>query len=340
MAGVDGLGPVGAIDIHYAIAKAFEDVGDIDAAFQHFIRAGTLQAARTRWSPSQDRRLLAALRDRVTAEHYAVLRREATASSKPVFIVGMPRSGTTLIEQIIASHPDAAGCGEPDAAPGVLDGLCLGPLTIDTTTGTTGAHLVHGRGLSIAERGAHYLQALEQRADPGGLRLVDKLTTNHRWVGVLDCILPGSHFIHAQRHPAETCLSLFRLWFGDQIPYSYTLADLAAAYRLCHDFMQHWRALLPPGRILDIRHEDLVADPEFQARRIIAFIGLPWDERCLRFYQSERRIATASAIQVRRPIYAAPPKWRRYATHLAPLLEALSDLIRDYEASGSNEYRR
>jgi Flp pilus assembly protein TadD len=321
------------VEVHYAVAKALEDVGEIDAAFEHYARAGDLQKRLTPWTELPSRRLLSVLQREFTPATHRDLRRDGYPSNKPVFIVGMPRSGTSLIEQIIASHPQARGAGEIKAADEVVNGLRIGRTTIVIGNSSALPHpQCDDEIASLSGRGRRYVDTIEAVGGREAMRLVDKRPGNFAWIGLLDAAIPGSYFIHSRRHPVDTCLSAYRLFFGDEVPFSYDLRDLGRQFRLYHAFMAYWSRLLPANRLLHIRHEDLTADLEGEVRRILAFIGLPWSDACLDFFKNHRVVRTASAIQVRRPIYRNPVnRWRNYERYLGPLLDELGDLVTDYE---------
>lgn len=319
------------VEIHYAVAKALEDVGELEAAFGHYARAGQIQKELSPWSDVRMRSVFAMLKNLLKPADFAEVRKQGTPTDKPVFIVGMPRSGTTLLEQVISSHPDTYGAGELKLAAGVINGVQIGRATLETLYDGREATLADGRGLSIAERGKLYLKTIERIAGPGPKRVVDKMPGNYNWVGVLDAIMPGAYFIHARRHPVEICLSQYRLFFPDGIGFSYDLRDLGKAYRLYHDYMTLWKERMG-DRILDVRYEDMVNDLENQARRIIAYLDLPWDDNCLKFYENERKVVTASVAQVRKPIYTTSVnRWRKYEPYLKPLLDELGPLVGRYE---------
>ena len=321
------------VEVHYAPAKALEDVDELDAAFAHYVRAGEMQKQMTPWNDMSSRHLLATLKRELTPAVYRKLRRTGYPSSKAVFIVGMPRSGTSLIEQIIASHAQAHGAGEIKAADAVVDGLRIGNAIFGTADpgARLGAHSGRTVG-SLYERGRRYIERLEAIGGPNVLRITDKRPGNYAWLGLLDAAIPGSYFIHCLRHPVDTCLSAYRLFFGAEVPFSYDLRDLGRAFRLYHAFMAYWSQIMPKDRLLQVRHEDVVGDLEGQVRRILEFVELPWNDACLDFFDNHRIVRTASAIQVRRPIFSRPINhWRKYERYLGPLLEELGDLVPQYE---------
>ena len=332
LANVDKKPKAQQVEIHYAAAKALEDVGELEAAFAQYAHAGRMQKEISPWSDTRMRGVLALMKNYLRPEDFATVRAQATASDKPVFVFGMPRSGTTLLEQVLASHPDVFGAGELKLGAGILNGIQIGRARLETMyDGNVGGTLADGDKLTIPERGQKYLEVIERIAGKGPKRVVDKMPGNYNWVGLLDAVIPGSHFIHSRRHPVEICLSEYRIFFPDGIHFSYDLRDLGKAYRLYNDYMKHWSAMLG-DKILHVRYEDMVADLETQARRIISFIGLPWNDNCLKFYESDRKVVTASVSQVRKPIYTTSTnRWRKYEQYLKPLLEELGPLVKEYE---------
>jgi hypothetical protein len=234
-------------------------------------------------------------------------------SSVPVFIVGMPRSGTTLIEQILASHPRVFGAGE-------LMNLTRTVATLSRRAPFLGAILAMGAP-ELRELGAHYVTEVRQLA-PEADRIIDKMPANFRLVGLIHLALPNARIIHARRDPLDTCFSCFsQLFSGDQ-PFSYDLAELGRYYSAYEMLMQHWRRVLPRGVMLEVNYEDVIGDLEGEARRIVSHCGLEWDDACLSFHQTERPVR--STFQVRQPIYRnSVGRWRLYERHLGPLIGAL-----------------
>ena len=320
--------------VHFAMAKALEDVGDLDSAFAHYFRGGQLQKIISPWQDSRMRNVLSVMQRYLKADDYLEAAKQGVPGPKPVFVFGMPRSGTTLLEQVIASHPLAHGAGELKLASGVINNIKIGRVLIETLhEGAEKGPRFNARQWTIAQRGERYLAEVEKLAGPEAQRIVDKMPGNYHWLGPLSVILPDCHLIHSRRHPVEICLSEYRIFFPDGIPFSYDLRDLGKAYRMYVDYMAYWHSVLPPGRVLHVRYEDMVADLETQARRILAHIGLPWDDACLKFYETKRKVKTASVTQVRRPIYTTSTnRWRKYEAYLKPLLEELGPLVAQYEA--------
>jgi tetratricopeptide (TPR) repeat protein len=307
--------PLGhAVNLHHAAGKYYDDVGECEAAFRHH-RLGNELARRT--GPQYDR---AAVARRVTRTIAAfdrgaleALRQAGLASQRPVFIVGMPRSGTTLAEQILASHPDVHGAGE----------LVYWNFAADVERSAPSEL----RSATIAKLGGDYLALLSARSTDA-IRVVDKLPGNFEHVGLIHAALPAARIIHLERHPLDTGLSIYFQGFSAAHAYATDLGDLAHYYRAYRRLMAHWHATLPPGVILDVPYEALVDDPEGWSRRILTHVGLPWDPRCLDFHRTERTVLTASSWQVRQPIgRGSVGRWRRYERFLGPLREALGDAL-------------
>jgi len=302
---------VHTIGLHHALGKYCDDVGELDAAFEHHRRGHEL-ARRTR--PLYDR---AATSARVTRTLSAFDQRALEAlqpagvpSVRPVFVFGMPRSGTTLAEQMLASHPQVHGAGE------VLFWQSAAAVELAAQPGQ--------RAATIAELGRRYLASLA--TVPAAARVIDKLPSNFKNLGLIHAALPGARFIHLERDPLDTCLSIYFQGFSAAHAYASDLGDLAHYYREYRRLMAHWRATLPPETLLEVRYESLVDDPEHWSRRMLAHIGLSWDPHCLEFHRTERAVLTASSWQVRQPIgKSAIGRWRRYERHLGPLREALGE---------------
>ncbi len=306
-----GLPVAHAINLHHALGKYYDDIEDSEAAFQHhrmgneLARRSRLHYDRAEMTQRVTRTLAAFDRDALAALRYGGL-----ASERPVFIVGMPRSGTSLTEQILASHPEVHGAGE----------LLYWIFAADAER----AAPAEQRAATITELGRGYLQGLAQT--PGASRVVDKLPVNFRNIGLIHAALPGARFIHLGRNPLDTCVSIYFQGFSAAHPYATDFGDLAHYYHEYRRLMAHWRAVLPPQTLLEVRYEDLVEDPERWSRRMFAHIGLPWDPRCLEFHRTARPVLTASNWQVRQPISkGSVGRWRRYERFIGPLRAALGD---------------
>jgi hypothetical protein len=239
------------------------------------------------------------------------------ASEVPVFVVGMPRSGTTLIEQILASHSKVFGAGEREDFRALVSNLA-GP------KGTKFPEMVSALSPDDRRRlGARYLAAIRAAA-PAAERIVDKMPLNFLYLGLIHLALPRARIIHVRRDPVDTCCSCFSLLFTGNLAFTYELRELGRYYRAYQTLMAHWRAILPKGVMLELAYEDVVHDLEGQTRIILAHCGLEWEPACLAFHQTQRTVQTASVAQVRRPIYrSSVGRSRRYHPLIGPLLEAL-----------------
>ncbi len=307
------------IELHFALAKAYEDVGRREDSFQQ-LSAGN--ALKRRQIPYDEAATLAAFeRIRVvfTPELMRSLQNVGEPSPVPLFVVGMPRSGTTLIEQIMASHPQIFGAGE---LPNLHDAVAnIHPAGNNAFSFPD--VMVNISGERLRALGTTYVAEITGRATTA-THVINKMPSNFFFAGLIHLALPNARIIHAVRDPLDTCMSCFSKLFAAGQYHTYDLAELGRYYRRYQALMRHWHSILPPGRILDVRYEDVVADLEGQARRIIAHCGLPWDDRCLAFHKTDRPVRTASAIQVREPIYRnAIGRWRGYEKFLGPLFAEL-----------------
>ncbi len=297
--------------LHYALGKAYEDLGRPDDGLDQFLAGAALVRARTAYDEAATLEGFTHIATVFTQEMMA--RDEADAAPGPVFIVGMPRSGTTLAEQMLASHPQVHGAGERIDIPRIVAEF--------------GARFPLGaRDLGVADWdgiGGRYLSGV-WTPRPDALRVIDKMPGNFRYLGLIAMALPGAKIIHVKRDPADTCLSCFATLFRGAQPYSYDLAELGRYYRGYERLMAHWRSALPAGMMTEVAYEDLVADSERELRRLLAFLGLAWAPACLTFHETSRPVATASAAQVRRPLYATSiGRSRTHGSRLDPLLDAL-----------------
>jgi tetratricopeptide (TPR) repeat protein len=314
------LSAVNRMHLHFALAKANEHLGKPDNAFRHLLAANALKRQQTSYDEAATLAQISRTRELFTPEFVRAREGAGERSAVPIFIIGMPRSGTTLIEQILASHPQISAAGE---------------LTLfEQSAAAVGRATPHSRsfpdfmpGMSasqLRDLGALYLKKLLPRA-PGAARIVDKMPANFRYAGLIHLALPDAVIIHAIRDPVDTCVSCFSVHFTKGQLHTYDLAELGRYYRHYQELMAHWHRVLPPGRVIDVRYEDLVDDLEGVARRIIAGCGLPWDPRCLAFHRNERPVRTASVMQVRQPVYrGSVGRWRRYQNFLGPLFAALA----------------
>lgn len=329
-------------DLCYAAGGLHDSLGHHDAAFARYAEANRLAAAA--FDPEAHARQVDALIAAFDAARMAALPRATVRSERPVFVVGMPRSGTTLVEQILASHPRVHAAGElhdvgrmAASLPRVLGtGVPYPACVANVTTGaldTLAGWYLERLAARVREEGRREEgrpEAVRPEAiRPDAIRVIDKMPHNFLHLGLIALCLPGSRVLHCVREPADTCLSChFQNFIHGGHPYTHDLAVLGRYYRDYRRLMDHWAAVLDLP-LLCVRYEALVAEPERVAREIVAFLGLDWDAGCLRFFESGRSVRTASRDQVRRPVYrSSAGRWRHYAAHLGPLLEALGPELR------------
>ena len=304
-----GLPPQREICLRYAIGKYFDDVKDFEQAFIHFRRANELTKLRR---AKHDRRQLTQAVDLITHSYdrnwMSQPRTAAIGSARPVFVVGMLRSGTTLAEQILASHPAVFGAGE------------LTFWNIASAAYRSGARNTQTSESVLGALAGEYLRLL-QKLSADALRVVDKMPTNFPFLGLIHATLPNARMIHMLRNPADTCLSIYFQHFETTVSYANDLEDLAHYYTEYLRVMNHWRSTLPENVILDVPYEGLVADQEGWSRKMLEFIGLPWNPQCLDFHQAKRTVITASKWQVRQTMSTSSVgRWRNYEKFLEPLL--------------------
>lgn len=303
-------------ELHFALAKAHDDLGRHAEAFEHWQKANAIKRRAVAYDEAMFLGILRDLAAAFTPEVVASRRGAGDPSDVPVFVVGMPRSGTTLVEQIIASHPQAFGDGEQMYLHYLLGQDLAGP--------QFPAHFAGVPNEALRQMGSLYMGRLKADA-PGAARIVDKLTANFMLCGLIHLILPNAKIIHVRRDPLDTCFSCFTNLFSQNIDYSYDLGELGRYYRAYETLMEHWRSVLPDDAMLEVSYEELVGDFASQARRIVAYTGLAWDEACLSFHRTKRVVHTLSAAQVRQPLYrTAVGRAAPYTPWLEPLRRALA----------------
>jgi hypothetical protein len=299
--------------LEFAIGKYLDDVREFGQAFAHFRRANE---AAMRCRPPHDRQGLTETVNSIIRDHdksgITELQRHSSDSSRPVFIVGMLRSGTTLAEQILASHPSMLGAGE------------LSFWSSAFSESRAPRHLAPESGMAWGNLTSNYLRLLDDLS-LDALRIVDKMPTNFAFLGLIHALFPNARIIHMRRNPLDTCLSIYFQNFDTAVTYANDLEDLAHYYEEYVRLMNHWRSSLPSGVMLEVCYEDLVIDPEAWSRKMVEFVGLPWDATCLNFHQTRRTVVTASKWQVRQKINSsAIGRWRNYEGQLGPLRRLVS----------------
>lgn len=304
----------------FALGKIYEDSGDVGNAFAYYAEANRLQAALLRYDMTADLAFIDAIEQVFDAPLFASLQNVGCADATPIFIVGMPRSGSTLVEQILASHPEVHGLGESDVLP---------VLPMQRIPRLTGAPFPRGlerlRPEHYAALGAAYVAEIRRRAPQGTPHIADKTLNNYLYIGLIRLLLPQAKIIHCVREPMDACWSMFRHHFAGKHYYCYDQETLGRFYVRYARLMQYWHRVLP-GAVYDIHYEALVENPGEETRKLIAHCGLAWNERCLAFHETKRAVSTASALQVRQPIYKdAVLSWQPVAEALAPLKAALQN---------------
>lgn len=312
------------MQLAFGLGKLNDDLNDYGRAFDYFEEGNAIRRKDIVYDAEKTRAEFAAVKATFDTAFFEKHKSgtnnspETNSDDTPIFVVGMPRSGTTLVEQIIASHPLVFGAGE---------------LTILKTAvrkgfapDRTGGFLAGIRDLpdkAFTEAGNDYLAMMVERY-PGYRHVTDKMMGNFMLIGFLHLMLPNAKIVHCTRNPAATCLSIYKTLFRGGHLYSYDLAELADFHNLYADMMNHWRAVLP-GVVHDVRYEDFVLDQEGQTRALIDHLGLPWNEAVLSFHKAERPVRTASVAQVRQPMYRdSLDLWQRYGDRLNPLIERLA----------------
>jgi tetratricopeptide (TPR) repeat protein len=318
--GVEALRPTQQVELHFTLGKLYSDIGRLDESFNCFLAGNRLRRSQIVYDEGNSLRDLERVRNLFTAD---VMRRNGTdghCSDVPIFIVGMPRCGSTLVEQILASHPDVFGAGEIAGLDieGGLRVLQADPLsTIRNASGL--------RESVLHEFGDTYVRRVTALSG-GAARVTDKSLNNFRLAGLIHLALPHSRIIHVRRHPVNTCLSCFSHLFRRGQHYTYELGELGRYYCAYDQLMDHWRATLPEGAMIEVQYEDIVADCEGQTRRLLTYCGLGWDPACLEFHKTKRLVRTASAFEVRQPLYStAVERWRPREDLLHRLIVELKD---------------
>lgn len=298
--------------LHFALGKAWLDAGDAERAFDHLDHGNRRKRATVSYDAARTERWIGEIAAAFPANRLQRPAADTAGSDLPVFVLGMPRSGTTLVEQILASHPHVFGAGELPALQEVINAAGLYPAFATTVT-------LEGE----AALGRQYLDRIRPLATHHR-RVIDKMPSNFLFAGLIHRILPEARILHVRRDPVDTCLSCYTKLFTREQQFAYDLTELGKFYRAYDRLMDHWRAVLPSDRFLEVRYEDIVRDIDTEARRMVAFCGLDWNAACLEFHRTERIIRTASLNQVRQPLHAdSVGRWRPYAQHLMPLLDAL-----------------
>lgn len=311
------------VHLAFGLGKSFEDLKQHKLAFDYYVKANAMVRKTFAYEVAKEDRLFANLKS-VFSEDYCSQeffsqKDSGPANDTPIFIIGMPRSGTSLVEQILASHSQIHGAGELDTF-----SLCVaGKLKLLDGVDYT-ADLDNMTSEDFCSIGLEYTRKLHALA-PNASHVTDKMPMNFLNVGLIRLVLPSARIVHCRRGAIDTCLSIYKNFLAAHgHRYAYDLAELGHYYALYVDLMAHWRNVLP-GAIHDISYENLIVDQEAESRRLVEYCGLEWEPGCMEFYKTSRQVSTISAAQVRKPVYRdSVEKWRNYEEELAPLIEILA----------------
>ena len=310
------LQPGARIQLHYSLGKAYDDLGEYDVAMAHFHNANQIMLSISPVLPGDRVAFANAISTAIsvyTRGYFKRYKKLGSSSEEPIFIVGMPRSGTTLIEQMLSSHPDIGAVGEQTYL------LAAGDRLVSVTEPPVPENLV--------ELSEGYLRHIRS-ASNGEARIIDKLPHNFLLCGLIHLTFPNARIIHCRRNPIDTCLSIYVTSLT--VDFTNSFSDIAFAYREYQRLMEHWRKTLPTNRFFELDYEAIVANPETIQRQLVEFLGLPWNDVVLRHEANSRSVNTASRWQVRQPVHtAAVERWRRYEPWIEELLEAFPDVASD-----------
>jgi len=308
-----------AIYCHFTLGNLFDSGESYDRAFRHFLKANTLQRETFAYDAKEHSSTVDRLIAVYSKRFFRTKRQLGSTSQLPVFIVGMPRSGTTLIEQILSSHALVHGAGETEAFRGVNRSIaeqlsfakpapeCMSLIDAEI----------------IEQHSARYLQEMQLHS-PTAARITDKSPMNFVRIGLIKSLFPDARIVHCQRNPLDTCISLFFHCFT-HLTCSFEMKELGQVYLDYQRLMSHWQNLFP-GEIFTVRYEELVANQETVSKQLVEYLGLDWDEKCLDFHNNDRNVLSPSNMQVRQPMYkSSMNRWKLYEKHLQPLINALRE---------------
>ena len=311
----------GAVHVAYAAAKEYEDLGEFDHAFKYLQQGASLRRRNTKYNVKDDIQIFTAIREAFSQQAIENAGGNGYKSDQPVFILGLPRTGSTLIERIISSHSEVTTAGElNDFAIELMKLVSLknkgeqpGRLTLPRETLSVDMHAL----------GKNYINAVKPLIGVFP-RFIDKLPLNSLYVGLIYLALPNAKVIHVKRHPLDTCFAMYKYLFKNAYPFSYDLNELGDYFIEHNKLMQHWYEILPEGWFCEVCYEDVVRDQEKETRDLLNYLGLAWEAECLTFHENPQASTTGSASQVREPIYrSSVGKWRHYKEELQPLADKL-----------------
>lgn len=324
----DSLEVSSRVQFHFALGKSAEDEGNHALSFKHYESGNTLHRSDLNYQSQQNTARAARMKSRFTADFFRDREGMGCTESGPIFIVGMPRAGSTLLEQILASHSMVEGTTElPDIITLAKE---LRSRATEDEAGVYDGVLARMSRTELEELGRQYLERTRIHRKTDKPFFIDKMPNNFLHIGLIQVSLPNARIIDARRHPLACCFSNFKQYFARGQSFSYSLKDVGHFYRDYVDLMDHYDAVLP-ARIHRVIYESLVNDTEGEVRSVLEHCGLPFEEGCLRFFENKRPVRTASSEQVRQPIYqSGVEQWRHYDAFLAPLRDALGSALEDY----------
>lgn len=311
--------------LHFALGKAYVDAQELEKAFDHYNSGNKLKRETLNYTADFMQAYLQEIADLFTPEFMETHKDIGHSSDKPIFIIGMPRSGTTLVEQIIASHPDVHGAGELHAfrnAVPVVPNPAL-PELFTQTEASCHKGLLDLLSKDVAHEIAEEYLADINKLSPNQKHVTDKMPFNFLWAGLIRLVFPNAKIVHCTRNPMDTGLSIYRQLFTQLTPWAYDLKEIGQVYNGYKHLTDHWHNLFP-NHIYNANYESIVSNQEEETRKLLAFCELEWHDDCLEFYKAKRQVKTASVYQVRQPIYKDSVKgWRRFETQLQPLADVV-----------------
>lgn len=308
-------------DCHYALGKIYDSKKSYSKAFVHIKKCNVINRNFVPYDAEEHSSRIERLMNVFSTDYFENMQWQGSDSEQPVFILGMPRSGTTLIEQIVSNHPEVYGAGELRAIAHIADAIARQYVS-DTEFPECMTLLKQELIEQYAEQYLDELYTYSQQAT----RITDKMPGNFLHIGLIKTLFPRARIIHCMRNPLDTCVSIFMSNFKGH-GYSRDLKELGLHYLDYHRLMEYWNTLFP-SEIFNVQYEELIENQETMSRRLIEYIGLDWDKQCLSFHENKRAVKTASSLQVRQPIYTkSVNRWKRYEEHLGPLIEILKDHI-------------
>jgi tetratricopeptide (TPR) repeat protein len=324
---------INRIKLEFALAKALEDAGEYEKSFRHYAHGNGLYRGTIEYDPTPMTEDVRRCESVYTPRFFAERAGWGLETREPIFIVGIPRSGSTLLEQILASHSSVEGTRElPYLTSLVRD---LAATAFREGRGAYPEFLTRMSREDIEAIGRRYLDMAARHRTLGRPRYVDKMLSNFGHVGLIQLMFPNATILDARRHPLACGFSCFKQMFARGLPFTYNLDEMGRYWRGYHDLMAHTDAVLP-GRVYRVHYERLVAEPEAEVRRILDHCGLPFEPQCMRFYENSRKVSTVSSEQVRQPIYSeGVNQWRHYEEWLGPMAEALGPVVAEYPTFGS-----